>query len=123
MTEEAKEITRDSEAARKRHHELSLAILKWQTKNAQKLANSIEGCVNPSSYQYNDIITLVTKAAMLEKIKQDICLLEEVGVAKQETFIQERLKTEQVNIWTTIQKVGLQTWSSSCNVQVAISNF
>ena len=47
--------------------------------------------------------------------------VEEVGVAKQETFIQERLKTEQVNNWTTIQKVWLQTWSSSCNVQVAIS--
>ena len=37
LTEEAKEMTRDSEAARKRHHELSQAILKRQTKNAQKL--------------------------------------------------------------------------------------
>ena len=38
LTEEAKEMTRDSEAARKRHHALSQAILKRQTKNAQKLA-------------------------------------------------------------------------------------
>ena len=37
LTEEAKGMTRDSEAARKRHHELSQAILKRQTKNAQKL--------------------------------------------------------------------------------------
>ena len=37
LTEEAKEMTRDSEAARKHHHELSQAILKRQTKNAQKL--------------------------------------------------------------------------------------
>ena len=81
LTEEAKEMTRDSEAARKCHHELSQAILKRQTKNAQKHVNSIEGFVNPFGYQYNVIITLVTKAVMLEKIKQDICLIEEVGVA------------------------------------------
>ena len=37
LTEEAKEMTRDSEAARKLNHELSQAILKRQTKNAQKL--------------------------------------------------------------------------------------
>ena len=37
VTEEAKEMLRDSEAARKRHHELSQAILKRQTKNAQKV--------------------------------------------------------------------------------------
>ena len=30
-----------------------------------------------------------------------------------ETFTQERIKTEQVNIWATMQKVQLQTWSAS----------
>ena len=50
---------------------------------------------------------------MLEKIKQDICFIEEVGVAKMETFIQEHIKTEQANIWATMQKVWLQTWSAS----------
>ena len=37
LAEEAKEMTRDSEAARKRHHELSQAILKRQIKNVKKL--------------------------------------------------------------------------------------
>ena len=59
-------------------------------------------------YQENDIINLVTKAVMLETIKQDICLIEEVGVAKMEISIQERIKTERVNIWTTMQTVRLQ---------------
>ena len=77
----------------------------------------------PFSYQENDIINLVTKAVMLETIKQDICLIEEVGVAKMEIFIQERIKTEQMNIWATMQKVRLQTRSASLKkVHVAISN-
>ena len=38
------------------------------------------------SYQENDIINLVTKGAMLEVTNQDICLVEEVGVAKMEIF-------------------------------------
>ena len=56
---------------------------------------------------------------MLEKIKQDICLIEEVGVAKMETFNKERIKWKQVNIWATIQKV----WSASFkNAHAAISS-
>ena len=93
LTEEAKEMTRDSEAVKKCHHELSQAILKRQTKNAQTLVSTIEGAINTFSYQENDIINLITKVVMLEKIKQDICLIEEVGVTKMETFIQERIKT------------------------------
>ena len=77
----------DSEAARKPRHELSRAILKMQTKNARKLISTIEGFINLFSYQENNIINLVTKAVMLEKIEQDICLIE-VGVSKMETFIQ-----------------------------------
>ena len=53
LTEEAKEMTRDSEAVRKRHHELSQAILKRQTKNDQKLVSTTEGVINPFSYQEN----------------------------------------------------------------------
>ena len=75
------------------------------------------------SYQENDMINLVTKAVILETVKQNICLIEEVGVAKMKTFIQERIKTEQVNSWATMQKVRLQTWSASFKyVHVAISN-
>ena len=44
------------------------------------------------SYQENEIINLVTKAIMLETIKQDICLIVEVRAAKMEIFIQERIK-------------------------------
>ena len=62
------------------------------------------------SYQENDIINLVTKGAMLEITNQDICLVEEVGVAKMEIFIQERIKKEQGNIWATMQMVRLQNW-------------
>ena len=68
-------MTRDSEKARKCLHELSRAILKMQTKNAQKLVSTIEGFISPFSYQENDIINLVTKAVMLEKINMIYALL------------------------------------------------
>ena len=123
LTEEDKETTRDSEAARNRHYYLSQAILKMQTENAQKLVSTIEGFINPFSYQENDIINQVTNAVISEKIKQGICLIEEVGVATRETFIQERIKTEHVNIWAPMQNVQLQTYSAPLNnVHVAISN-
>ena len=80
-------MTRDSETARKRHHQLSQAIRKRKTKNAHKLVSTIEGFVKPFSYQETYIIDLVTKAVIPEKVKQDICLIEEVGVAQMETII------------------------------------
>ena len=80
-------MARDSEAARKRHHELSQAILKMQAKNARKLVSITEGFINPFSYQEYDIINLVTEAVMLGKIKPYIYLIE-VEVSKIETFIQ-----------------------------------
>ena len=81
-------MTRYSEAARKLHHGLSQAILKRQTKNAQKLVSTIEGFINPFSYHESDIINLVTnltKAVILKKTKQDICLIEEVGLQRWKT--------------------------------------
>ena len=80
-------MTRDSETARKRHHQLSQAIRKRKTKNAQKIVSTIDGLIKPFSYQENDIIDLVTKDVIPEKIKQDICLIEIVGVAQMETII------------------------------------
>ena len=91
LTEEAKQMTSDSVTARKRHHEPSQDFLKKKKKkkkqqnyipNAQKLL-----IINPYSYQENDIINLVTKAVMPEKIKRDICRIEGVVVAKIVTII------------------------------------
>ena len=90
LTEEAKQMTSDSVTARKRHHEPSQDFLKKTNKkktenyipNAQKLL-----IINSYSYQENDIINLVTKAVMPEKIKRDICRIEGVVVAKIVTII------------------------------------
>ena len=52
------EIKRQQETAT-----MSCLWLFWKGKQrTQKLVNSIEGFVNPFSYQYNDIINLVTKS-------------------------------------------------------------
>ena len=60
---------------------------------------------------------------MPEKIKQDICRIGEVGFAKIETFIQERIKTEQENSWAPMQKFQLETWFAFLKkVHVAISD-
>ena len=112
LAEETKQMTSDSVAARKCHNELPQAILKRHTKCAQTLVSTIKCFINPFSCPENDIINLVTKAVMPEKIKQDICRIEDVWVAKMETFIQERIKTEQENGWAPMQKFQLETWSA-----------
>ena len=81
--------------------------------NGQKLVGTIEGFINPLSYQENYMLNLVTKAVMLEKIKHNIRLIEEVGVAKMKPFIQERIRKEQMNIWEPMHMFQLQTWSAS----------
>ena len=53
---------------------------------------------------------------MSEEIKNDLCKQGETGRKVFNTFVDERLKTGKVNFWSTMRKMKLKTWKSSCKV-------
>ena len=53
---------------------------------------------------------------MSEEIKNDMCKQGERGRKLFNTFVDERLKTGKVNFWSTMRKMKLKTWKSSCKV-------
>ena len=53
---------------------------------------------------------------LIAAIKNDLCKHGETGRKLFNIFVEERLKTGKVNYWSTMRKVKLKTWKSSCKV-------
>ena len=50
---------------------------------------------------------------MSEKIKNDLCQQSQTGRRLFQTFVDERIKSGKLNLWSTMKKRKLQTWKSS----------
>ena len=58
---------------------------------------------------------------MADNIKDDMCNQSEIGKKTLETFTQERIQSDKVNIWSTMKKRKLMTWkrnSKKMNVHI-----
>ena len=102
------------------HHNLSAAIVAREDKGVQQLIAAIKSFINPfsvskDSASNSDLYNLVTKVVMSKEIKY-MCQQSETGRKLFNTFVDERLKTGKVNLWSTMKKRKLKTWKSSCKV-------
>ena len=103
------------------HHNLSASIVAREDKGVQQLIAAIKSFTNPFSVSKDsasniDLYNLVTKVVMSEEIKNDLRQQSEIGRKLFNTFVDERLKTGKVNLWSTMKKRKLKTWKSSCKV-------
>ena len=121
LSSEAKSMAGVSLHTPEQHHTLSAAIVAREDKGVQQLIAAIKSFTNPfsvskDSASNNDLYNLVTKVVMSEEIKNDLCQQSEIGRKLFNTFVDERLKTGKVNLWSTMKKRKLKTWKSSCKV-------
>lgn len=89
------------------------ANAKLQEQNVDDLTQSIKQFTNPFAGESDQVITMVTKAVVSEKIQQDINSSTEVGAEKFAQFVKEMITREQVNLWAPMKKQKLQMWSSA----------
>ena len=121
LSSEAKSMAGVSLHTPEQHHTLSAAIVAREDKGVQQLVAAIKSFTNPFSVSKysasnNDLYNLVTKVVMSEEIKNDLCQQSEIGRKLFNTFVDERLKTGKVNLWSTMKKRKPKTWKSSCKV-------
>ena len=121
LSSEAKSMAGVSLHTPEQHHNLCAAIVAREDKGVQQLIAAIKSFTNPfsvskDSASNNDLYNLVTKVVMSEEIKNDLCQQSEIGRKLFNTFVDERLKTGKVNLWSTMKKRKLKTWKSSCKV-------
>jgi len=120
LAEEAKLMADLSREAPKRHHELSATVSALDNQKVQKLTETIRNFTNPfsdeSSSGDNDLYNLVTKVVMSKEIKDDLCQQSEIGRTLFIQFVEERVRSGKVNLWSRMKKRKLLTWKDSSKV-------
>ena len=96
----------------KEHHNLSTAVLVREERNVKKLTATIERFTNPFAEESDDLFNLVTKVVVAEKVN-DLCGQSVIGRKLLETFVNERIKSDKVNVWSKMKKRKLLTWRSN----------
>ena len=95
------------------HHNLTTAVLVREEKNIEQLTTTIKRFSNPFTEESDDLLNLVTKVVVADKVKKDLCGQSEIGRKMLETFVKERIQSDKVNIWSTMKKRKLLTWRSN----------
>lgn len=108
ITEEAHKMAGMTSTELTRHHDLTKAASHRQERNVNALKKNIATFLNPFQYEGNDVINIVTKAVMSEKIKSDIISLTETGQKSLDVFVEERIKSKTLNFWDPIKKQKLK---------------
>ena len=113
LANQAKNMAGVASKSHTRHHSDTLAVLSREDKNVQMLTETIEKFSNPFTEEDQDLFKIITKVAMPDDIKEDICDQPIIGQRLFDTFVTERIKTGKINIWSTIKKRKLGTWKTN----------
>lgn len=113
LVNETNEMAGNITTAQTAHHENNKPTLTRQNKNVRNLSDVIKNCGNPFQHNSLDIINIVTKQIMPTHTKNDILTLGEKGSRVLEKFVNERIRTNDVNLWAVLKKSKLSLWKDN----------
>ena len=99
---------------------LKVALTCWK-KGVHQLMATIKSFTNPfsvsgDSASNTELYNLVTEVVMSDKIKNNLCQQSQIGRRLFQTFVDKRIQSRKVNLWSTMKKRKLQTWKISGRV-------
>ena len=77
------------------------------------LTETLREYLNPFREPSDDLMNLVTKVVMPNEVKEDLCNQRKIGRQLLEEFVEERIKSQSVNLWGPLKKRNLKTWNLS----------
>ena len=95
------------------HHDLSDAATSRQERDVSELTNTIRQFCDPFRNDYDNIINIVTKAVVTDIIQTHIIERNSIGGNLLAKFIEQRVVTNEVNLWSPVKKQKLQTWTAN----------
>ena len=111
IAEEARQMVGMKSAEAPKHHELRSTKVRQQEDNVTTLTETIKKCIDPFSDECDELINILTKAIMPEKIRQDIARRNEIGQEMYAAFVTDRITDNSINLWAPMKKRKLLTWS------------
>jgi len=58
-------------------------------------------------YEEEDLTNNTTRVVMPAEVQKDVCNQDDIGQQKYRKFVEERINTNEVSIWSRMQKVQL----------------
>ena len=113
LAEEAHKMAGSPTAARKEHHDLSMAVWTRQEENIAKLKNVFRSSMNPITHEGEDLTNIITKVVMPVHVQKDVCNQDEIGQEMYAKYIGELINTNEVSVWARMKKVQLKMWKSA----------
>ena len=68
---------------------------------------------NPFKTESGKLFNLVTKKVLPQKSQEEICQQPQIGQTLYETFCRERIRSKEVNFWSTLINRNVQTWRTN----------
>ena len=113
LAEEAKLMAGTSSKMQTSHHNLTTFIRLREERNVQQLTASIQPFTDPFTVKGPDLLNLVMKVHMPEKVKKDLCNQSVIGNKLFRTFVKERIQAAEKSIWDVVKNRKLLTWKTA----------
>ena len=112
LAREAWEMAGGETYTPKHHHALLSSTQLRHDKNIEALTVTMRTFTDPFTEDSEELVNLVTKEIMPEKVKKDLCEEPAIGEQLLNDFVKARIVTRVINLWDPMKRRHLQVWNS-----------
>ena len=113
LAREAYELADVQRVDKMQHHEQRHALMQKLHRNTEQLLSFVSESPNPFKDNSDQLLNLVTKSVMHEEVAIDVHQRNEIGQKRYTEFVENRIKTNKVNIWNPIPQSKFKMWKES----------
>ena len=111
LAEQAEMVGAPSDS-KKSHHEASSTFMEQRESDIFELTQTLERYGNPFEDEGETLVNFVTKKIVSSQVHHDLLNCGVIGNVRHKTFVEERIESNDVNLWSRLSKTKLSTWKS-----------
>lgn len=94
------------------HHSVTESSRKRFVKDVKSLKNTIYELGNPFMDESNDLFNISNKHVVAENVKSTVMVTQEKGIELYQTFVEQRLKSNNLDLMATLKENKFQLFST-----------
>ena len=101
-----------STSERKIHHEISMKVQQRQDSCVSKLKEAFQTSTNPFQWKGQELVNIVTQRVFPMEVQISLDGITETGQQQLDTFLQQRVQTNNIKFWAPMKKSDVKTCGS-----------
>ena len=107
---EAQELAGMKPTVPVQHHTMTTAFQSREEKSVAAVTDTLRRFTNPFQKESKDLFSIVTKAVVPEKTKNDLCNHTKISIKLFNDFVRDQITSEKLGLWSPMKKQRLSTW-------------